>query len=60
MLEKLIFIVGPHGVGKTYTTNQIKMDMNVVHFDSGPMIRDLHRRNVPSLTLKGYNRENSN
>ena len=51
MLKKIIFIAGPHGVGKTYTTNEIRKSMNILHFDLGPMIRAIHKRSAPGLKL---------
>lgn len=54
MLKKIIFLAGPHGVGKTYTTNEIKKGMNILHFDLGPIIRSLHQRNAPDMKLRDW------
>lgn len=54
MLKKIIFLVGPHGVGKTYTTNEIKKSMSILHFDLGPMIRSLHQKSAPDMKLRDW------
>lgn len=41
--EKCVFIVGPHGVGKTYVVSNIKKVTDVQHIDLGPLIREAHK-----------------
>ena len=51
MLKKIIFIVGPHGVGKTYVTTQIRKELKALHLDLGPIIRRVHQEEEPQKTL---------
>ncbi len=55
--EKCVFLVGPHGVGKTYTVNKIKELINVKHIDLGPLIREAHNVFSPNTTLGEWIRE---
>ena len=49
MLENVYFIVGPHGVGKTYFINEVRKERELLHLDTGPIIRDVHSRSKSSL-----------
>lgn len=51
MRKKVIFITGPHGVGKTYTTDFLKSEMDILHLDLGPIIRAAHKKIAPNLSL---------
>lgn len=56
-MKNVFFIVGPHGVGKTYIVNNIKQIMNVKHLDLGPLIRQAHQVFAPNTTLKEWIQE---
>ena len=53
-MKNVFFIVGPHGVGKTYVVNKIKEKENVKHIDLGPLIRQAHKVFAPELTLQQW------
>lgn len=53
-MKKVFFIVGPHGVGKTYIVNNIKQVANVKHLDLGPLIRQAHQIFSPNTTLQEW------
>lgn len=50
-MENVFFIVGPHGVGKTYIVNKIKEVANVIHIDLGPLLRETHRVFAPNISF---------
>lgn len=50
-MKNVFFIVGPHGVGKTYIVNKIKEVSDVEHLDLGPLIREAHKKFSPDTTL---------
>lgn len=50
-MKNVFFIAGPHGSGKTYTVNQIKENMNLLHIDLGPLIREAHKKFSPDSSL---------
>lgn len=56
-MNNVFFIVGPHGVGKTYTVNSIKKVINVKHLDLGPLIRQAHQIFSPNTTMKEWIKE---
>lgn len=56
-LEKIVFIAGPHGVGKTYTTDKLKEDLDILHLDLGPIIRSLHKEQAPDRKMGDWLRE---
>ncbi len=54
-MENVYFIVGPHGVGKTYLVNEIrKMNEDIIHVDTGPLIREIHASSKSSLSLREW------
>lgn len=54
-MENVYFIVGPHGVGKTYLVNEIrKINEDVIHVDTGPLIREIHASSKSTLSLKEW------
>lgn len=56
-MKNVFFLVGPHGVGKTYTINKIKEKINVKHIDLGPLIREAHSVFSPNTTLGEWIKE---
>ena len=44
---KSIFLVGHRGSGKTYLANKLKEEYEVLHIDTGPLIRKNHKENFP-------------
>lgn len=53
-MKNVFFIVGPHGVGKTYTVNKIKDIVDIQHIDLGPLIREAHKRFSPNSSLEEW------
>ncbi len=53
-MKDVFFLVGPHGVGKTYIVNRIKKDYNIEHIDLGPLIREAHKIFSPSTSLSEW------
>lgn len=51
MIKNAYFIVGPHGVGKTYAINELRKVIDLVHVDTGPIIRGIHRLSNSGLPL---------
>lgn len=54
---KLLFIVGPHASGKTYSTNQYlnnNKDGNIVSIDTGPIMRKLHKESDPNIHISEW------
>lgn len=50
--KMFIFLVGPHGVGKTYTASKLLQYSNdILHIDLGPIIRSAHKRENPNVSL---------
>lgn len=50
-MKNVFFLVGPHGVGKTYTVTKLKELEQVEHIDLGPLIRQAHQVFAPNKTL---------
>lgn len=50
-MKNVFFIVGPHGVGKTYIVNKIKEVSRVVHVDLGPLLREAHQVFSPNSSF---------
>ena len=49
-MKKVLFLVGPHASGKTYSSKEfIKGKDNFCIVDTGPIIRQLHREQAPDL-----------
>lgn len=53
-MENVLFIVGPHGVGKTYIVNKIKEVTDVVHIDLGPLLREAHQVFAPYILFEEW------
>lgn len=53
-MECVFFIVGPHGVGKTYIVNKIKEVADVRHIDLGPLIREAHKVFSSNISFKEW------
>lgn len=53
-MKNVFFLVGPHGVGKTYIVNKLKKDYNVEHIDLGPLIREAHKIFSPNISLSEW------
>ena len=54
---KLLFIVGPHASGKTFSTNYYlsKREINdVVTIDTGPIMRRLHQESNPNIHISEW------
>jgi adenylate kinase family enzyme len=59
--EKMfIYLVGPHGVGKSCFTGQLSKKFNILHIDTGPIIRSYHREANTSLSLGEWVQEKEN
>lgn len=56
-MENVFFIVGPHGVGKTYLVKEIKKGIDVLHIDLGPLIRKTHQVFSPNISLEQWIKE---
>ena len=50
-MKNVFFIVGPHGVGKTYSVKKILVDIDAEHIDLGPLIRQIHENVSPNTSL---------
>lgn len=51
-MEKVLFLVGPHASGKTYSSREyIEKNKNVKMIDTGPIMRELHKKNNPDITI---------
>ncbi|MBO6194969.1 MAG: AAA family ATPase [Bacilli bacterium] len=52
---KILFVVGPHASGKTYSTkkhikeNNLKSQVTVI--DTGPIMREIHQREASHMTI---------
>ena len=53
-MKNVFFIVGPHGVGKTYVVSNIKKVTDVQHIDLGPLIREAHKVFAPGITFQEW------
>lgn len=50
-MKNVFFLVGPHGVGKTYIASRMKELDSVTHIDLGPLIRQAHNVFSPDTSL---------
>lgn len=51
-MEKVLFLVGPHASGKTYSSEEyIMKNKNVRMIDTGPIMREIHKKNNPDITI---------
>ena len=56
-MEKILFLVGPHASGKTYSTNlYLKSNQNIDMIDTGPIMRSLHKENAPDISIEEWTR----
>ena len=54
-MDDVIFIVGPHGVGKTYAVNALRNIHNgIIHIDLGPLIRQIHKKFSPDISMEEW------
>lgn len=52
---KFAFIVGPHACGKSYTINKkYNQNESIEIIDTGPIIRNIHENENPSITLEEW------
>ena len=48
---KYLFVSGPHAVGKSYTMSRLSKDLNVILYDTGPVMREYHRKLAPDKSM---------
>ncbi len=53
----MIFLIGPHGAGKT-TIAEIITCYNFIYFDLGKILRDYHKRKKPEIDFRSWCMEN--
>lgn len=53
-MNNVFFIVGPHGVGKTFNVEKIKERIKIKHIDLGPLIREAHEMFSPDISLEEW------
>lgn len=46
-----LFVSGPHAVGKSYTMNKLANDLNMLFYDTGPIMRDYHKKLAPDKSM---------
>lgn len=46
-----LFVSGPHAVGKSYTMNKLANDLNMLLYDTGPIMRDYHKKLAPDKSM---------
>ena len=51
-MNKVLFLVGPHACGKTYSsTKYVEKRDDVEMIDTGPIMRKLHKDNAPEISM---------
>ncbi len=51
-MKKVLFLVGPHASGKSYSSKEyIAKKTSVEMIDTGPIMRELHKQNASELTM---------
>lgn len=51
-MKKILFLVGPHASGKTYSTNiYLSKHEGIDMIDTGPIMRSLHKNDAPDITF---------
>ena len=54
-MNKVLFLVGPHASGKTYSSKKyIAKKENVGMIDTGPIMRELHNKMDPRLSMEEW------
>lgn len=54
-MSKILFLVGPHASGKTYTAKEyISKQENVKMVDTGPIMREIHNKVAPNTTMSEW------
>lgn len=56
-MKKVLFLVGPHASGKTYSANRYKegnVDKKICVIDTGPIMRRIHDAMNPGLTMQEW------
>lgn len=53
-MRNIYFIAGHHGVGKTYLVNELKEEIDLIHFDTGPMIRMMYENSNSKISFKNW------
>ena len=53
-MNNMYFIAGHHGVGKTFLVNELKKEIDLTHFDTGPMIRALYAKSNTDVSFKSW------
>ena len=53
-MNNIHFIAGHHGVGKTFLVNELKKEIDLTHFDTGPMIRSLYAKSNTDSSFKNW------
>lgn len=46
-----LFVSGPHAVGKSYTMNKLANDLNMLLYDTGPIMRDYYKKLAPDKSM---------
>lgn len=51
-MKKVLFLVGPHASGKTYSSREyIAKNKNIGMIDTGPIMRRIHREMDPDISM---------
>ena len=53
-MNNMHFIAGHHGVGKTFLVNELKKEIKLTHFDTGPMIRALYAKSNTDVSFQNW------
>ena len=48
---KILFLTGPHAVGKSYFMNQLATKNNFFQFDTGPEMRRMHKASLSAKSI---------
>lgn len=48
---RILFLAGPHAVGKSYFMNEIARKNNFFQFDTGPQMRKMHKNYAPNISI---------
>ena len=48
---KFLFVSGPHAVGKSYTMSKLAKDLNMTLYDTGPIMREYHKKLAPDKSM---------
>lgn len=54
-MDKVLFLVGPHASGKTYSTKEYIANKNdVMMIDTGPIMREIHNKMSPGTLMREW------